>query len=329
MFCRFGLRAGQPAGRGHRLVERRVQPSILAQQLRQRVEVGALELGEFAVGDDLLGDWMRGGECGEHRRVGREAGLRALLRRQAELVEEHLGKLLGRVDQELAAGELVDLGAQGVDAAFRIRREPREHVAVDADTHALHAREHGHERHLDVAQDLKRAVGGQTLLELGREAAPSPPRESPRTSSSLGRLGHRCAEVVGNERRQLVGRAIRLEQIRRDVHVEKPLGRDRQGRIVAGQRLVRRARLLQQRLGVGRRQLARRPEATPAPRRPRRRRRAPRRDPLATATSRPSPKSASSAPSSTTTPSHPSGSATHWRTSGSAPSPAVSRWTAR
>ena len=47
--------------------------------------------------------------------VGGEAGLAAALLGQAELVEEDLGELLRRADRELVAGQLEDLGLEGLD----------------------------------------------------------------------------------------------------------------------------------------------------------------------------------------------------------------------
>ena len=52
MFCRLGSLELSRPGRRHALVERGVDPAVLGMhQLRQRIEIGALELGELAMLD--------------------------------------------------------------------------------------------------------------------------------------------------------------------------------------------------------------------------------------------------------------------------------------
>jgi hypothetical protein len=63
---------------------------------RQRVDVGALQLRELAIGEDLARQLVRERELLEHGFVGGEAGLGSLARRERELVEQDRLQLLRR-----------------------------------------------------------------------------------------------------------------------------------------------------------------------------------------------------------------------------------------
>ena len=96
-----GVRARQPARRGNRLVEARVNPAVVdVDELRQGIEVGRLELGQLAVLDDLGGDGMVVFELLEDFLVGRPAVLvlLGLARIEPQHVEQDVPELLGRVD---------------------------------------------------------------------------------------------------------------------------------------------------------------------------------------------------------------------------------------
>ena len=71
----------------------------------------------------MIGCWPA--QLLERRRVGREAGLRLLLRLQPELVEEHRAQLLGGVDGERLARRLLDLGLEPAHLGRRARRPAR------------------------------------------------------------------------------------------------------------------------------------------------------------------------------------------------------------
>ena len=161
MFCRFGLMLASRPGRGVGLQERRVQPAVVADPGRQRVEVGLHELGQLAPALDLGDDLVLVADRLQHAGVGREAGLAAALARQAELDEQHLGELLRRADHELLARQVPDLALEllGVDPdrARGLLQPPR--VELDADLLGLP--QDVHERDLDVGQQ----VGQPALLE--------------------------------------------------------------------------------------------------------------------------------------------------------------------
>src|SRR3954470_2196046 len=104
-----GVGRGQAPGRRRRLDERGVQARVGVDHARQRLQVRLGELVELAPALDLGDDLVLVADGLQHARIGGEAGLAAALLRQAELDEEDLAELLGRADDELLAGEAVDV----------------------------------------------------------------------------------------------------------------------------------------------------------------------------------------------------------------------------
>ena len=104
--------AAQAPGRGGRLLERRVQAAVVADPVRERVEVGLGELGQLAEALDLGDDRVLVADRLQHLGVGAEAGLAAALAAELELLEEHRAELLRRADDELLAGQLPDLALE-------------------------------------------------------------------------------------------------------------------------------------------------------------------------------------------------------------------------
>jgi hypothetical protein len=135
-------------------------PGVGVDELRQRVDVGALQFLQRAPFEDEPRHVVRQRELLEHLHGGGR-GFRldvALQRRQLELVEEDLRQLRRRIDVEFLAGHLVDLRAACGELlldVFRVRGELR---SVDANAGAFDVHEHGDERH------LQRAVEGGELL---------------------------------------------------------------------------------------------------------------------------------------------------------------------
>ena len=168
--------AREPAGRRGHLVEGGVDPARLRiDQVRQRVQVGVLELGELAPALDLGDDLVLVADLGEHARVGREAGLAAPLLGQPQLFEEDLAELLRRADRELVAGELVDLALELGDPLRHALADLRETLRVELDAGALHGGEHLDQRHLDLVEhalepellDLLALAGGELEGQAG------------------------------------------------------------------------------------------------------------------------------------------------------------------
>ena len=101
-----GVRAGEPAGRGDRLVEGGVDPAVVVDHRDQRVDDG-LEPGDVAVPQQVPEQRVVGLLVQPRQRVGvgGVAGLDLLGLRQAELLEQHRLQLLGRAEVELVADE--------------------------------------------------------------------------------------------------------------------------------------------------------------------------------------------------------------------------------
>ena len=116
MFCRFGSvldRRPVVVAVWLKVVCRR--PVASCDQRRQRVEVGALQLGQLSPPLDLLDDRVLVADRAQHARVGGEAGLAAPLARQLQLLEQDRAELLRGADRELLAGQLADLVLELVD----------------------------------------------------------------------------------------------------------------------------------------------------------------------------------------------------------------------
>ena len=121
--------AAQPPGGGDRLVEAGVHAAGLrVHELRQGVDVGALQLHQLAPLENLPRQVVGQRQFLEHFDGGRRRARRAgpLQHRQLQLVEQDFRQLLRRVDVELAAGHLEDrrrsLRQLLVDSAATARR---------------------------------------------------------------------------------------------------------------------------------------------------------------------------------------------------------------
>jgi hypothetical protein len=83
-------------------------PAQRIDQLRQRVDVGGLELRKLPVLQDQADDRVLLSQCLECVGVGRVAGLGALADRKAQVFEQDLRQLLWSVEVELLPGDLLD-----------------------------------------------------------------------------------------------------------------------------------------------------------------------------------------------------------------------------
>ena len=131
---RLQVRAGgrEAAGRGDRLVDRRVQaPGRLVDQRRQRPEIGVQQLRELAPLLDHGHERVVAADRSEHLRVGRVAGLALAAGGQPELLEQDARDLLGRADHELLARELVRLASSSATrSASRAVISPIRYVSI-------------------------------------------------------------------------------------------------------------------------------------------------------------------------------------------------------
>ena len=160
MFCRFGSELlRRPVAATAWLKQVWTRPGRRVHELRQRVDVGALQLVQAAPFENQPRQLVDERQLLEHldggRRRSRLAGL--LERRQLQLLEQDLAELLRRVDVELLSGELEDarrIARQLLLDVLRLRGQRR---AVDPDAGALDVGQHGQERHFQLAEHLRRA----------------------------------------------------------------------------------------------------------------------------------------------------------------------------
>ncbi|CAK7285478.1 hypothetical protein SGPA1_31351 [Streptomyces misionensis JCM 4497] len=227
------VRGGQPAGRGHRLVERGVDTAVARDGLDQALD-GDAELGLLAVAQHdhrqlVVG---LGGEPGQRVGVRGEAGLGLLGLGQGQLAEEDLLELLGRAQVELVARGRVRL-------LHGLLHRAREHLlhrfqvgAVGGDAVPLHAREQRGGGQLHVAQQ----VGGADLVQAALEGLAQVQDGAGLDHQGLGlgglvgaegqlavgRGGRRqlAVQVLQRQRVQIEGAAARLDQVggERGVH---------------------------------------------------------------------------------------------------------------
>ena len=217
MFCRFGSLLDKPPGHRDRLrvvgvhaAGRRVDHQ------RQLVGVGALQLRQAAVLEQLAGQRVVGGELLQHVLVGRRRAARGLpADRQAELAEQDLADLLRAAEVERLAGDVEGLLLERGHALGELLALRREQGRVDQHAGALDprrapprsaSRSGGRrrrgpasasmprperlvhvQRHVGV---LARVVGGALDLDLReRDLARRPCRRRPRRSARCGRDG--------------------------------------------------------------------------------------------------------------------------------------------
>ena len=119
----------------------------------QRVEVGGLELGGLAIGEDVADDRVLAFERGERLLVGFVLAGLGLLRLvgETELVEEDFSQLLGRGDVERAVGVDVDGFRQLVDLDLQLVADDAKRGGIDGDALHFHADEHRQQRAFDFA----------------------------------------------------------------------------------------------------------------------------------------------------------------------------------
>ena len=116
------------------------------------VDVRGLELGKLAEFQNKLGQLVRVGELGQDVGIGGKTGLGLALDREAELHEEDLAQLFGRVDIELFFGGLVDLFGELPDLLFHLFGEGPEQGLVDGDAGHLHVANDLDERQLHLVE---------------------------------------------------------------------------------------------------------------------------------------------------------------------------------
>ena len=162
MFCRFGFEDDKPAGGGAGLIERGVQavrPRI--DQRGQRVHVGAFQLRELPVLQNLAGDFVIGRQAFQHIRRGGNGFSLAVLHGcgQIQFFKQDFSELLRRIDVERLAGQFVDLGREPLDDSIELSGEHLELHRLNADAGLFHACQHACQRQIDLLVDFAQAFG--------------------------------------------------------------------------------------------------------------------------------------------------------------------------
>ena len=166
----------QPACRRSRHVERCMQPlGARIQQRRQRVHVGRLQLRELTIFQHHLRHIVLGGQTLQHIDRGRDRLALAVLDGlgQVQPVEEHVAQLLGRIDVELEVAPGVNLARLHADVVVQPPRHVGKHVAVELDAGFFHARQHRHQRQINLVVNLAQ-VG---LVDLVTQLLGQPQRD--------------------------------------------------------------------------------------------------------------------------------------------------------
>ena len=159
MFCRFGsCELSRPVAATSCLNDVCTRPVCGMDQLRQGIDVGALELGVLAILDDLAPAADAAGPAPRalrHPCWGRSwcvlttGSLNSSNRSFAELVP--------RIDVELAAGDLEDLALQPHDPVVELAGQLAQPGHIDADAVEFHLRQHFDQRHFEVGEQLVQA----------------------------------------------------------------------------------------------------------------------------------------------------------------------------
>ena len=134
--------------------------------------------------------------------VGGVSGLGALDGGETEIVEEHLGQLLGRVDVDGASGVDQHLLPQLLGLGVEFVADLLQHRPVHADADVLHAGQHPHQRHLHVVVEAVQTLRGQRFPEGSDQAVDG--QSGP--SRLLVGLDGAAVEVQPSLRRDVGGR---------------------------------------------------------------------------------------------------------------------------
>ena len=156
----------EPAGRCSHLVEPAPNPAVLVDQAKQCLDVGAAQLLQLAVQQEVSDDLVFVTKLLEHRRVRRGCTLRCLLQnRKPEAIEQDLAELQRRVHVEGPAGCIMDqrleLRETFAEPVTEIGQEPH----VDTDAGHLHPRQDRNQRKLHVLVEPDRATRRQLFRQ--------------------------------------------------------------------------------------------------------------------------------------------------------------------
>jgi hypothetical protein len=139
---------------------------------RQLLRVRVAQLAEAAVFEHQARQLVLLGDRLQRLFVGRGRAARGLhQRRQLQFLEQQLAQLLGRIQVDRPADHLVGAQLQRVHALRQRRALPAQLVHVDRHAVGLHAFEHRHQRHLDLAVHARQAgLRGQLRRQFAVQA---------------------------------------------------------------------------------------------------------------------------------------------------------------
>ena len=144
-----GIARCHTAGGGHELMEGGVDAAgDLGNGMRQRFDVGVVELGDLSVVEDVLNDGMQAHERLEDLLIGlilASGGLPGLVG-EFEALKEHFAHLFRAVEVEGATCGLVDALLQFGGFLVELDAVLAQGLHVDFHTEILHAGEHGDQR---------------------------------------------------------------------------------------------------------------------------------------------------------------------------------------
>ena len=223
------VRRGEPAGRGHGLVERGVEAAVGGHQGRQRVDVRRAQLGVDPPFEQLVDHRMGRAQVLEDRRVGRVAGLGPLALGQVELEEQDLLELLGTAEIELVPDVDVDLRLEPRDLGGELGGEDPEGVEVERDAGRLHPGQDRDQRQLDLGIEAIETVVDESLLEWRPDRQGGQGLQADAGGAvQLGDRREDQVELLGDHVGDRLAAQRGVEDIRRDLRVEG----DRRGRRV-------------------------------------------------------------------------------------------------
>ena len=153
----------EPSGARHRLVEGCVDASVGPDLGQQAHAVCGAQLLDLTVREQVIDDGMLAPQPLQGLGVGGVPGLGALRRREAQILEQHLAELFGRVDVDGPARVPQHRLAQGLRLFDQLVADPFEDGAVDADADVLHTSQHPHQRHFDLIVEIVQPLSGQGL----------------------------------------------------------------------------------------------------------------------------------------------------------------------
>ena len=210
------------------LTEDRADPVVGIDLGQQPVDIGGLELGQFAVGEDVVDDRMVFAQPVEGVGVGGKAAFGLFAGGQSEPVKEHLPELLGGVDVEFSAREEVDPSGQLREVGVQLAAVIGQPLLVEREAEGLHRGEHPRERNFDLSEQplhpLLLQLGGKRRREGGQDGGALCQRRQFRGNALRQRKGGRV---------EIPARAEGLERIARRERGKKIA---RQHRIKGGER---------------------------------------------------------------------------------------------